>query len=432
MISESRPSNDVSVIVREDDATSNGGPLESGMDSIADSWRSVWTEYRAPSRSLVPAPLDWGLAVLLTLLMFLPENAPPGPMVLLLTVPLAWRRRFPLPVFTIVMFGAITGGAQVGGPGPGYVPIACIMVAAYSVGAYSTRRLVSLAVLMATGFVVVAIHGDLPPIPAWAAPFLVLIPLWLIGNALRSRQLRADTFENKATQLEQEREIALQIAIAGEQARIARELHDIIAHSVSMMIVQAGAARHVLETSPSEAQEALLAVESTGREAMTELRKMLGLLKDTEEGGVDLSPQPGLEGLATLISRVEEAGLPVTLRVNGDPHPVPQGVNLAAYRIVQEALTNCLKYSGLAPTEVVLNYRDQELKVEVLDDGASQPATLLTEAGRGLVGMRERVALYGGKLEAGPRIERGYAVRAWLPVPAVKDASSLEAATRGG
>jgi signal transduction histidine kinase len=205
---------------------------------------------------------------------------------------------------------------------------------------------------------------------------------------------------------------------------MARELHDVVAHSVSVMVVQAGAARQVVNASPEKAGEALLAVESVGREALTELRNLLGLLSDHSADPVeapDLAPQPGMDELASLIQRVGEAGLPVELRVVGRPRPLPAGVDLAAYRIVQEALTNALKYSGLARTEVVLDYRDSELKVEVLDEGAGErPRSAVgavgARTGRGLAGMRERVALYGGRLEAGPRLERGYAVRAWLPL----------------
>jgi signal transduction histidine kinase len=171
----------------------------------------------------------------------------------------------------------------------------------------------------------------------------------------------------------------------------------------------------VLTSSPEEARQALLAVEASGREAMTELRTMLGVLKE-EGAGVDLAPQPGIGQLEPLIQRVREAGLPVELRVEGEPVPLPVGLDLTAYRIVQEALTNALKYAGQARTDVTLSYRDAELKLEILDDGSGAVASERNRPGRGLAGMRERVATYGGRLEAGPRLERGYAVRAWLPL----------------
>jgi signal transduction histidine kinase len=357
--------------------------------------------------------------------MYVPVGrVPAGPGALLVALPLGFRRRWPIPVFLVVMAAAIAGGSQAGGPGAGYVPIACIMVAAYSVGAFSSSRVAALGVLLGAAIVVVAMRGQLPNIPAPAAPFVVLFPLWLIGTVLRAKQQRAEGLEIRAERLEDEREAALNAAVAGERSRIARELHDVVAHSVSVMIVQAGAARQVLEASPSDAREALLAVESTGREAMSELRKMLGLLGDGELQPADLAPQPGLDQIEPLVRRVEQAGLPVELRVTGEPHSLPQGVDLAAYRIVQEALTNCLKYAGLAATQVNLDYRPDELKVEVIDQGEAQPSSSAEAVGRGLVGMRERVSVYGGKLEAGPCLERGYAVRAWLPLTAAPPCTS--------
>jgi signal transduction histidine kinase len=289
------------------------------------------------------------------------------------------------------------------------------MVATYSVGVYSPHRLLSLAVIVATAeFIVREFGGGLPSIPDYAGPFVVLVPMWLVGNAIRSWKLRAEALQERATLLAQEGERAMHMAIAEERARIAREMHDVIAHSVSVMVVQAGAARQVLTSEPGKATEALLAVEATGREAMTELRRLLGVVSD---GGSDasLTPQPGVDQLDALVQRVGDAGLPVQLRIEGQPRTLPPGVDVAAYRIVQEALTNALKYSGLAPTEVVLDYRESELKVEVLDEGNVQGLNGDVRQGRGLVGMRERVALFGGTLEAGPRLERGYAVRAWLP-----------------
>jgi signal transduction histidine kinase len=380
------------------------------MASVTAAWYRV--------RDLPATTQDWALALFLTALIYLPNGTgtQAGPPALLVTLPLAFRRRWPLPVFLVVMVGAIAGGAQVGGPGPGYIPIAAIMVAAYSVGAYSALRWGSLGVLLVAAIVVLAIHGELPPIPHAAAPFVVLFPLWLIGNALRTKQRRADAFEDKASRLEREREAALKAAVAGEQARIARELHDVVAHSVGVMVVQAGAARKILDQSPAEARQALVAVESTGRETMSELRTMLGLFSDGDAATAELAPQPGLNQIEPLIKRVGDAGLPVELHIKGVPRQLPQGVDLAAYRIVQEALTNCLKYSGLAMTEVNLEFREGELKLEVLDQGQPQPAGAAAALGRGLVGMRERVAVYGGTLEAGPCLERGYAVRAWLPL----------------
>jgi len=379
---------------------------------------------------MTPLVADALLAMVLTALLLVEASTgdagwqPLKAAALLLTLPLAWRRRQPLPVFGLVIMGAVVAIRPVQ-----YVGFVSVMIAAYSVGAYSRWRLLSLGVLLSTATAILAIFGGvLPPIPDVAGPYLVLLPLWLVGDALRAWRMRATTSENRATRLEREQEQATQAAVAAEQARIARELHDVVAHNVSVMVVQAGAARHVLHASPDQATEALLAVEASGREAMTELRRLLGLLSH-DDAEVALAPQPGLEQLTALVRRVRAAGLPVEPRIEGQPQLLPPGLNLAAYRIVQEALTNALKYAGGARTEVVLTYRPDELKVEVLDEGPGVPAHAReTPRGRGLVGMRERVSLYGGTLEAGSRLDRGYAVRAWLPLRDQPGARSQPAA----
>jgi signal transduction histidine kinase len=178
--------------------------------------------------------------------------------------------------------------------------------------------------------------------------------------------------------------------------------------------VQAGAARHVLSVAPEQAREALLAVEATGREALTELRHLLGLLSHDDAEDAAFAPQPGIEQLPALVQRIRDAGLLVALRTTGEPYTLSQGINLAVYRIVQEALTNALKHSGMACTDVLLAYQPSGLVVAVTDEGVGVASPTETP-GRGLIGMRERVALYGGTLDAGPRPEGGYAVRAWFP-----------------
>jgi signal transduction histidine kinase len=265
-------------------------------------------------------------------------------------------------------------------------------------------------------FIVAAFGGGLPRPPDFAVPFVVLLLPWLVGHSLRTRQLRADAIQERAIRLEREQEFATRAALAEEGARIAREMHDVVAHNVGVMVVQAGAARSVLGQSQEGVREALLSVEASGREAMSELRRLLGVLSQ-EGDGMTLAPQPGIEQVQPLVKRVSDASLPVELRIEGSPRPLPPGIDLVAYGIVQEALTNALKYSGLARTEVVLDYRERELKLEVLDDGPAAIAGSAEGDGHGLAGMRERVALFGGRLEAGPRLERGYAVRAWLPLP---------------
>lgn len=372
---------------------------------------------RLVARLLPDSRLDLPLAIALTAGILLTATGPHRPWfvaaALLAGLPLAYRRRWPLLVFAVVLVGVVAAATTA----DFWPAIGAIVVAAYSVGAYGRSRLQAAAVLAVTATVIALAFGQLPPIPAFLAPYLILGLPWLAGTAIGDRQQRVELLQERATRLEQEQPRAAAAARAAERERIARELHDVIAHSVSVMVVQAGAARQVLPSAPAAANEALLAVEATGRAAMSELRSLLGVLQRPSE--VDLAPQPSMGELAALLQRVAEAGLPVSLRVLGRQQPLPPGLDLAAYRIVQEALTNALKYSGLAATEVRLEYRPDALKIEVLDEGVGRPAGLLRASesqGRGITGMRERVAVYGGTLEVGPRLGRGYAVRAWLPL----------------
>ena len=217
----------------------------------------------------------------------------------------------------------------------------------------------------------------------------------------------------RAERLEREHADAAERAVAEERQRIARELHDVIAHSVSVMTVQAGAVRRLLTPEQEKERQALESVEATGRDALTEMRRLVGLLR--EQGAMpEFSPQPGLGSIAALLDGVRSAGLPVELEVDGAPRELPPGVDLAAYRVVQEALTNALKYGGTAHAWVALHWRDDELELEVANDGRGDGDG--SGGGHGLAGMRERVALYGGDLESGPRDGGGYVVRARLPV----------------
>ncbi|MFC3897368.1 sensor histidine kinase [Lentzea rhizosphaerae] len=235
-----------------------------------------------------------------------------------------------------------------------------------------------------------------------------------------ARRAYTRAVEERGWLLERERETAVRTAVDAERARIARELHDIVSHNVSVMVVQAGAARRVLDTRAGEATDALLAVESAGRDTMTELRHMLGLLAPSADGDDLLSPQPGLSRLSSLVDRMSFAGLPVEVRISGEPRPLPSGVDLAAYRIVQEALTNALKHGDGRKAEVTVRYADHHLRVEVLNTG---PSTLSGDRvstedgpGRGLLGLRERVAVLGGDLDARRRLGGGFRVRAKIPI----------------
>ncbi|WP_283135837.1 sensor histidine kinase [Rhizohabitans arisaemae] len=265
-------------------------------------------------------------------------------------------------------------------------------------------------------------------IPGLIAAFGVMCAVCtgLVVALVRARRLHRSAIEERGWLLERERERAARIAVEVERARIARELHDIVSHNVSLMVVQASAAREVLVTMPEEAELALRAVEGEGRRALTELRHLLGLLAPSQSGADepddgDLSPQPSLSRLSPLIDRISFAGLPVEVRVSGAPRPLPPGIDVTAYRIVQEALTNALRHGDGVKAEVIIRYADGSLRVEVLNSGPSTltgsgPVRRPDGAGRGLLGLRERVAVYGGDLDARRRLGGGYRVRARIPL----------------
>ncbi len=239
-------------------------------------------------------------------------------------------------------------------------------------------------------------------------PFIVVstIVMVVVRQGIGARDRRVHMAER-------ERDLAAREAVVEERARIARELHDVIAHNVSIMVVQAGAERRALGNGSGSTREVLETIEQIGRSALTEMRRLVGMLRSDAHD--PLSPQPGLDDLTTLVTQVREAGLPVELHVAGEPRALPVGIELSAYRIVQEALTNALKHAGEARAEVYLRYGADSLELEVLDDGAGA-LTRHSRGGHGLVGMRERAALYGGRLDAGERPEGGFSVRVMLPV----------------
>jgi signal transduction histidine kinase len=324
----------------------------------------------------------------------------------LVTIPLIWRRRWPLLVMAIVFVGvAISREAPL-------VDSICAGVAAYAVGMHEKRRIVGLVELAVLGVVVIgAFGGVLPSIPTFIAPFAVLFVFWTVGALVRQARAKTDAMTERANRLETEQRLLLRVAQAEERARIARELHDVVAHSVSLMVVQAGAARQVVERTPDRAIGALEAVGETGRLAMQELRTILGVLGD---GGADRDPQPTLADVDAIVETIKNAGLPVSLEVKGTARLLAAGLELTGYRVVQEALTNALKHSRSSPTQVVIEYRPHEVVLEILCDGpGNSPGS---HTGRGIAGMKERVAIVGGRLEAGPDAERGFNVRAWLPI----------------
>jgi signal transduction histidine kinase len=255
-------------------------------------------------------------------------------------------------------------------------------------------------------------------IPGHSGADLVLIPLefgisWFAGYALRERAQRAEAAEVRASQAEHERETAARIAVAEERARIARELHDIVAHAVSVMVLQVGAVRHKLPGTLAEDRDALKGVERAGRSALTEMRQLLGAMRADGEN-VDFAPQPGLDRLDALVQEVNRAGLPVRLQIDGEAFTLPRGIDISAYRIVQEGLTNALKHAHASKAEVTLHYHPRHIGVDVFDDGVGAGAR--DGSGHGLIGIRERVKLYGGEMEAGGASEGGFLLTTRLPL----------------
>jgi signal transduction histidine kinase len=340
------------------------------------------------------------------------------PAIALVILPLLARRRFPFaaPAATLLVAVALSyvdGRLVVSTLGTSAAGLA----ATFLLGNLddSVRAWTGLAI--AAGGVAVIVSND----PQHGVGDLVGFPIlfglaWLTGFALRDRVVRADVAEERAARLEQQREADALRAVVEERTRIARELHDIIGHSVSVMTVQASGVRRLLRPEQEQEREALLAVEQTGREALAEMRRVVGALRDPEEGPA-LAPRPSLSRVDKLVAQARETGLPVDLQIEGEPVPLPAGVDLTAYRLVQEGLTNAIKHAAARHAEVRVRYGDY-VEIEVCDDGRGTDArdSASSGGGHGLVGMRERVSIYGGELEAGPRAEGGFRLRARLPV----------------
>jgi signal transduction histidine kinase len=407
----------------------------------------------------------------------------------LTTAPLAFRRVYPIAAFCVILGAVIATGRDTTS-----ITFAAAIFAAYSAVAYSRFRSLALLSVLAGAVVVTAAYPETtPPLPARFTAVLVLLPTVAVGIATRVWRGRARESAERLRRAEAGHEAETRRAVEVERARIASEMHDVVTHNVSVMVVQAGAARRVLDSSPGDAREALLAVEASGRNAMTELRHLLGLL--APPGGVEpgpaadaaaaggtvpvgaagaggtvpagaggtvpagaaaaggtvlaavpagpdgagdavLAPQPGVAQVPALVDRLCEAGMPVELSVElsgeatgGTPPALPPGIDLAAFRVVQEALTNVMKHAGPTRTTVRLGYRPRDLLITVSDDGPPPDAVTVTAAGsragpggRGLIGLRERIAVYGGELDAGPRPGGGWRLAARIPLdPAAAD-----------
>jgi signal transduction histidine kinase len=422
-------------------------------------WRRVARVLGLPLQWMRAQPFaaDSLLALLLTGVSMVPlwlstsheeHRAPSLPaigLVLLINLPLAWRRRRP------VASGLLVAAASIGYGVAPYPDLAApiplgALVAFYTALTRCTRR---------TGNLIAAVTCSvglgsmlLPVTDADATDFafvaLLLGATWALGDSTRNRLAYTAELEERAARLERERQLEASRAAAEERARIARELHDVIAHNVSMMVVQAEAGPVVVERDPATAARAFDSIGAIGRQALVEMRRLLGVLR-SDEDGAGPGPQPGLDQLPVLLEQVRRAGLEARLEVEGQPRPLPPGMDLSAYRIVQEALTNAVKHSRPGAASVRIRYGDRDLRLEVRNDGPGgaggatagdgpptpsrslgaspgngagpgDPATT-NRTGHGLVGMRERVNLFGGELEAGPRRDGGFAVAARLPLP---------------
>lgn len=341
------------------------------------------------------------------------SRALPAIVAVLVTLPLAFRRRGPLAALGIVM-GALLAQSLVDPDAdiPGVLIVAMIVVA-YSTAAYCSRRAAIAGGLLGFAALSGSVHSQGGGVGNYVFAGAIFVGAWLAGFVLRDRDLRAEALEQMTVVLEQEQEVRSRAAVAEERARIARDLHDAVAHSVSLIVLQAGAERLALPAQAASTREVLRSIEDAGRQALVEMRRLVEMLKEDEE--LALTPQPSLAHLGLLVQQVCEAGLPVELEVQGEPQSLPPGVDLSAYRIVQEALTNALKHAGPARARVTVRYAADQLELEVSDDGvgSSGPAD---GGGHGLVGMRERVAVFGGELEADRRLEGGYRLRATLPL----------------
>jgi signal transduction histidine kinase len=337
-------------------------------------------------------------------------------------LPLLWRRSRPMVAFAIVVVAVLAqakveayAGADQRDDQGTLQAWFVTLIAFYSLAAHAPRRDAMVAASLAG---VVWLASDVRELlvgntdidhtlPAW----FVIGGAWGLGYALRGRRQQVEELADRSARLEREREAQAQAAVAAERARIARELHDVVAHSLSVMVVQAQAADRVLEGEQPSAREALRSVHATGRQALVEMRRLVGLLRENTQ--LELAPQPGLGRLDELVEQMRGAGLPVELSIEGDQRELTPGVDLSAYRIVQEALTNVLRHAGGARAIVVVRFGVDEVELEVADDGRGPHDG--ANGGHGLVGMSERVALYGGTLEYGEHNGHGFRVRARLP-----------------
>ena len=343
-----------------------------------------------------------------------------------ISLPLAWRRRYPLSV-VIAVTGAFLVAQFVVEVPEGAISYLAVSLAIYSAAAHGQRRFRTLVLAVCVGAIVAGLAralffgaaGDIRPllqgvILAYNA-VLFALP-WALGAVIRSLRESKTQLADRAAELQAEREENARQAVFAERVRIARELHDVVAHHVSVMGVQAGAARTVMERQPDKAVAALNSIEASSRQAVVEMHRLLGFLRRAGEAD-ELAPQPGLAQLGDLVAQVAREELTVDLSIEGDPRPLSPTLEVSAYRVIQEALTNTRKHSGAATATVRVRYGTATLEIDVLDDGTGRADHPVGNVGgHGLIGMRERASLHGGHVRAGPRPDGGFAVRATFPL----------------
>ena len=341
-----------------------------------------------------------------------------------------FRRRHPAATLAIAVAAAVAKTLVPGPPGAGSGTIVAILVLLYTLAAYRPRRISLYGLFLClAGLAVVVIWSPerlgMHSVSAWLSLGVLMATCWIFGDSISYRRAHNTWLEERARRAEAERDAKAQLAAAAERSRIAREMHDIIAHNLSVIVGLADGGRYAAARSPERSSQALGAIAGTGREALSELRRLLGVLTEVGYLAADLAPQPGLTDLEHLLDRVRAAGLPVRAVLHGDPGGLSEGRQLTVYRIVQEALTNTLKHAGPAATaEVVLDYADGAVDVQVTDTGRGTAAGSPDGDGRGLPGMRERAAVYDGTLRAGPGPSGGWRVTAHLPAPETTAAAS--------
>ena len=340
----------------------------------------------------------------------------------LMVAPILTHRRFPRASVAVCLsaIAVYAAGRYVAYPG------FAVFVLTFDIALHSEER-IAVPTLFASA-VVIGIAVDLQPtkvavLSTYIASEIFVGGAWLAGWTLRRRRARWAGLQARAERLEREREEEARRAVTEERLRIARELHDVIAHSMSVIAVQSAVGNHVIDSQPAEARQALAAIEATSRSALTEMRRLLGVLRQEGEPRGSLTPAPGLADLSALAGQVRDAGLTVWINVDGQRGAIPPGIDLSAYRIIQEALTNVIKHAAAASASVTIRYRPDSVTVEIADQGAGTPAAGVPApragSGHGIIGMRERVAVFGGEFSAGPGPDGGFRVRACFPVAEV-------------